>query len=69
MATVWKFSFRCQFDSTEKWTIGARNLKFYMKINYKHTYKLCVNIVYKSTIMKMLMVQKYEATCAKFNVD
>jgi len=40
-----------------------------MKINYKHTYKLCVNIVYKSTIMKMLMVQKYEATCAKFNVD
>jgi len=49
------FSFSSQFDSDNDRDIGAsRNIKFYMKLHYnKHSYKLCVNIVYNLKLKVM----------------
>jgi len=43
-------------------------MKFGMKIDYKHSYKLYMNIVYKSTIANMMVVQNFQVISGKFNI-
>lgn len=46
MVAVWTFSFIFLFESSNQWTNGAWNIKFYMRIDYKYTYKFSVKYVY-----------------------
>jgi len=49
--------------------MGARNMRFYMKIDYRHPYRLLMNIVYKSTITNLVMMQTFEVISNKFNPE
>jgi hypothetical protein len=45
------------------------HLKFGMEIDHKHTYKLCMSIVCKSTVANMAKVQNFDVISKKFNIE
>jgi hypothetical protein len=59
MVVIQDFQF-FQFDSGNWWSVGSRDMTFCVVIDYKHSYKFCMNIVFESTLMNMTMVQDFE---------
>jgi hypothetical protein len=47
MAAVRKLSFNLQFHIDNKWATGEKSMKIRTKIDYKHSYKLHMNIFIK----------------------
>jgi len=44
-------------------------MKFDVETGHKHSYKFCMNFVYKSTITNMVTVRNFEGMSGECNVD
>jgi len=65
-----KFSFSFQFDSNKLWTIEHWNVKFYMKLDYNHCYRLGWNTVCNYDSYKhVVILWNFEVTYDEFSVD